>query len=199
VTAIRRIGDQLEAIDDPKISDSERAEAERRLGEEIDTLWRTAQMRTAHVRPLDEVRSFMAVFDETLFRMVPEVLRALDTALGTRAPAFLRFGSWIGGDRDGNPAVTPQVTAETMAIHAEQDSLAAAGAPRLASGELQHLVWQAQTFGFHLAELEVRQHSNVHERALIEISGGGQLSEPTRDVLDTLGVVAALQSTYGVE
>ena len=277
VTAIRRIGEQLEAIDDPKISDSERAEAQRRLGEEIDTLWRTAQMRTAHVRPLDEVRSFMAVFDETLFRMVPEVLRALDTALGTRAPAFLRFGSWIGGDRDGNPAVTPQVTAETMAIHAEhallaleavtnrvgramtvdsettppsralrqrlpetssephrefllhvvrriratrlgekdlayqtpaellddlravQDSLAAAGAPRLASGELQHLVWQAQTFGFHLAELEVRQHSNVHERALIEIRGGGQLSEPTRDVLDTLGVVAALQSTYGVE
>src|SRR5439155_711191 len=87
-----REAEQLEAIDDPKISDSERAEAQRRLGEEIDTLWRTAQMRTAHVRPLDEVRSFMAVFDETLFRMVPEVLRALDTALGTRAPAFLRFG-----------------------------------------------------------------------------------------------------------
>ena len=47
-----------------------------------------------------------------------------------------------------------------------QDALAAAGAPRQAFGELQHLRWQAETFGFHLASLEIRQHSAVHERAL---------------------------------
>ena len=51
-----------------------------------------------------------------------------------------------------------------------QDSLAHAGAHRLAFGELQHLIWQAQTFGFHLAELEVRQHSGVHARALEELA-----------------------------
>src|SRR6266568_403945 len=232
VTAIRRVGEQLERLDDPRISASERHEAGRRLVEEIDSLWRTAQVRSAHVQPLDEVRSFMAVFDETLFRVVPELLRSLDTALGTPAPPFLRFGSWIGGDRDGNPAINAQVTAKTMAIQAEHallaleavanrvgraltvdavttppsqalrrrlaapstephrefllqvarriratrlgeqpaayrsaadmlgdlrvlhDSLAAAGATRLASGELQQMLWQAQTFGFHLAELE---------------------------------------------
>src|SRR2546421_418009 len=277
VTAIRRIGEQLERLDDPRISDGEKAEADRRLGEEVDSLWRTAQMRTAQVQPLDEVRSFMAVFDETLFRMVPEVLRAFDTALGTPAPAFMRFGSWIGGDRDGNPAVTAQVTADAMAIHHEhillaleavadrvgraltvdaqttppsrplnrrlkgpvaephrefllevarrlratrlnerdiayrspadlvedlrllRDSLAAAGAPRLAHGEVQHLVWQAETFGFHLAELEVRQHSRVHDAALREVRAGGSVSAATREVLDTLGVMASLQSRYGLD
>src|SRR6266702_4243555 len=63
VTAIRRVGEQLERLDDPRISASERHEAGRRLVEEIDSLWRTAQVRSAHVQPLDEVRSFMAVFD----------------------------------------------------------------------------------------------------------------------------------------
>lgn len=275
VTAIRRIGDQLERLDDPRMSENERIEVDRRLAEEIDSLWRTAQLRSAHVQPLDEVRSFMAVFDETLFRIAPQLIRSLDTALGSPAPAFLRIGSWIGGDRDGNPAITSRVTAETMTIHAEhallaletvtnrvgrsltvdaettppsrdlrkrigvaasephrqfmleiasrlratrlnesrlayrsadqllddlrivRASLAAAGATRLAQGELQHLIWQAETFGFHLAELEVRQHSKVHEQALTEFRSGTRRSPMTREVLDTLGVMAELQARFG--
>jgi len=283
VTAIRRIGEQLERLDDPRISGAEEAEARRRMSEEVDSLWRTAQMRMHQVTPLDEVRSLMAVFDETLFRMVPEVLRALDAALnptnaarsrgpltGTPAPPFLRFGSWVGGDRDGNPAVTAEVTAEAMAIHGEhvllaleavanrvgraltvdaettppspalrrrlkegsaephrdfllqvagrlratrlgdqngayaspddllqdlrvlRDSLARAGASRLAHGELQHLVWQVETFGFHLAELEVRQHSKVHEQALAE-----PRSPAASDVFETMAAVAGLQARFG--
>jgi phosphoenolpyruvate carboxylase len=276
VTAIRRVGEQLERLDDPRISAGERREAARRLVEEVDSLWRTAQVRSAHVQPLDEVRSFMAVFDETLFRVVPELVRSLDTALGTPAPHFLRFGTWIGGDRDGNPAINAAVTVETMAIQAEhvllaletvanrvgraltadavttpaspalrgrltapstephrefllqvarriratrlgertayrsasslvgdlkvmQDSLVAAGATRLASGELQHLLWQAETFGFHLAELEVRQHSTLHERALVEVRARSARSDATRDVLDTLGAMASVQSRFGVD
>ncbi|TMG00939.1 MAG: phosphoenolpyruvate carboxylase, partial [Chloroflexi bacterium] len=132
VTAIRRVGDQLERLDDPRISDSEKSDAERRLIEEVDALWRTAQVRALSVTPLDEVRSFMAVFDETLFRIVPELLRAMDGALRAAgspkgaplAAPFLRFGSWIGGDRDGNPAVTARVTAAAMDVHAEHVLLA---------------------------------------------------------------------------
>ena len=298
VTAIRRVGDQLERLDDPRISDSEKGDAERRLIEEVDALWRTAQVRALSVTPLDEVRSFMAVFDETLFRIVPELLRAMDGALraaGSRkgaplAAPFLRFGSWIGGDRDGNPAVTARVTAAAMDVHAEhvllaleaaatrigrsltvdadstppspalrrllsaarhsdpkgfaalatrsadephrvcvlhianriqatrtgdgklayrspqdlardlktaQESLAAAGAGRLAFGELQNLLWQVDTFGFHLAELEIRQHSTVHEGALAELRAGGRRSELTRDVLDTMRVVGSLRERFG--
>src|SRR5260370_8856999 len=103
-----------------------------RLTEEIDSLWRTGQLRTSQVTPLDEVRSTMGVFDETLFRVVPEIYRALDWALGpadsgTRpplAPPFLRFGSWVGGDRDGNDAVTAKVTYDAMLIQAEHALLA---------------------------------------------------------------------------
>jgi phosphoenolpyruvate carboxylase len=299
VTAIRRIGEQLERVDDPQASDGERVEAQRRLAEEIDSLWRTAQLRTMQVTPLDEVRTLMAVFDETLFRITPQLYRELDRALSPKdwgrrpplAPAFLRFGSWVGGDRDGNPSVTSDVTAEGMLIQAEhvllalenattrigrsltadamttppspalrrriaaaraadparldelarrgaddphrqfllhvadrlratrtekrdtaygsprellddlcsvRDSLAAAGAPRLAYGEMQHLIWQAETFGFHLAELEVRQHSSVHTRALAEV-GAENPSEMTRDVLETLRVMASIQSRFGLD
>jgi len=132
VTAIRRAGEQLDRLDDATRSESERADARRRLVEEIDILWRTGQLRATQVQPLDEVRSVMAVFDETLFLVVPEIYRALDRALspgdsGQRpplAPAFLRFGSWVGGDRDGNANITAAVTAATMPIQSEHALLA---------------------------------------------------------------------------
>src|SRR5258708_12760548 len=55
-----------------------------------------------------------------------------------------------------------------------------AGAPRQAYGELQHLLWQAETFGFHLAELEIRQHSAVHARALRELAADDAEPEQAR-------------------
>jgi len=97
-----------------------------------------------------------------------------------------------------------------------QESLATAGAVQQAHGELQHLIWQAETFGFHLAGLEVRQHSEVHARALAELraagppgsehSAGPPGSEPaslwsprTEEVLATFRAVAWVQDRYGVD
>ncbi len=298
VTALRRIADQLQARDDPRLGDSERAEAERRLTEEIATLWRTALLRRRQLDPLDEVRTAMAVFDDTLFRLVPHLYRAADRALGTpdtdppRASAYLRLGSWVGGDRDGNPFVTADITRQAVDIQADhvlraleavatrvgnalsqsadlvppsadltrvlqhaatafptvfpaiveaadaqphrqlvclaatriratrtrdadlayadpdelledlrlvQESLAAADAPRAAYGELQHLIWQVQTFGFHLAELEIRQHSKVHAAALadLEAHDGTATEDATAGVLDTIRVMAAVQDRWG--
>ncbi|NUS02571.1 MAG: phosphoenolpyruvate carboxylase, partial [Nonomuraea sp.] len=126
VTAIQRVSGQLTEYNAPGRGASERAESRRRLLEEIDLLWRTAQLRSTKLDPLDEVRTAMAAFDETLFRMVPQVYRSLDAALaggtGTRPPLarpFIRYGSWIGGDRDGNPNVTSKVTRETIQIQSE--------------------------------------------------------------------------------
>jgi len=299
VAAITRVGTQLEVLDDPRASGREQREARRRLLEEIDVLWRTAQLRSTQLQPLDEVRSVMAIFDETLFRAIPEIYRDLDAVLGPDnvdlraplAPAFIRIGSWVGGDRDGNPAVTAKVTGDTMDIQADhvlrgleaaatrigrsltadsvttppdmdlgarlaaarladpsgfaeiearsnaeqhrqyliyvagriratrlavtpaayrspdelledlravQRSLAAAGAKRPAYGELQNLIWQVETFGFHLAELEIRQHSGVHERALAEVKRGGPSSLETEEVLATFRTIKRIQERFGL-
>ena len=315
--ALRRIGGQLDIVNDSRLGAAAHADARRRLQEEIDLLWRTSALRSQAMQPLDEVRSGTAIFDETLFRLAPSVYRALDLALQggasgvavPQAPAFLRFGSWIGADRDGNPFVTASVTQQTARIQADhvlralenaatrigrsltidavllteaaarrgganaiaeldaalaalaaaqpalldelvsrspgepfrafllytshrlqatrrkladgddttpglayesaaefiaelrllQRALAEAGADRQAYGELQHLVWQAETFGFHLAELEVRQHSAVHAAALRELRVGQEPSAQTREVLATIAAIAEIQQRHGVD
>src|SRR5690606_31313179 len=78
-----------------------------------------------------------------------------------------------------------------------QESLAAAGAPRQAFGHLQQLVWQVETFGFHLAELEVRQHSAVHAKVLAECRAGTPLSEQAHEVLEVFRAIAHLQKRFG--
>ncbi len=270
VDSLRRIDEQLARQDAALLGASEAASIRRHLLEEISILWRTAQIRTTRPTPVDEVRKLMAVFDATVFTTVPHFYRTLDTAVhGDDAglaqpgiPAFLSFGSWVGGDRDGNPRVTSTVTAETSALMSDrvlrglenatrriarslsataevtppspdlvaaleaaearfpvaaealarradrsphrrmlglaaerlaatrtgrgtdeglpyasaeeyaaelslvQTSLVAGGAARLAYGEVQHLLWQVGTFGFHLASLEIRQHTDVHAEAL---------------------------------
>jgi phosphoenolpyruvate carboxylase len=318
---LHRGGTQLERLDDSRLSPGERAEAERALAEEVTALWRTDQLRQAKPEPLDEVRAAMWLFDETIFRLVPDFYRELDRTLdpdaaGRRPPPFrpfLRWGSWIGGDRDGNPTVTAAVTRRVLPVHADhvlrgleaatrrvarelsaseletppsmqlisslerdartiprsvadlqrkfpdaphrrkltiaaerlaatrargagaypgpqdfladlhlvQRSLSDAGADRLAYGELQGLVWQAETFGFHLASLEIRQHADVHRRALHELMpgidgdpraldrlaargvthppGARELSTQTREALATFRVMSELQGRFGAE
>src|SRR6185437_3261532 len=125
VAALRRISRLLDMLDDQRAAAADHAEARRELREQIDLLWRTSQLRVKAMDPIDEVRTVMTAFDETLFRVVPAVYRELDRAVaetvgpGSPAPAFLRFGSWVGADRDGNPFVTAQVTRETATIQAD--------------------------------------------------------------------------------
>ena len=304
VAVLRRISELLSIADDERAGAAERAEARRGLREHVDLLWRTSQLRVKAMDPIDEVRTVMTAFDETLFRVVPAVYRELDRALdepeSKPVPAYLRFGSWVGADRDGNPFVTAQVTRETAAIQADhilraleaaaartgraltvheattppsaglrralaaaaaahpellaeiaarspqepyrtyllyaaarinatrlrnadlaypgpddflkdlrvvQESLAAAGAGRQAFGELQNLIWQAETFGFHLAGLEVRQHSEVHARVLRELRAAGQpgietgpeCTPETQEVLATFRAIGWIQDRFGVD
>lgn len=297
-SSVRRLATLLEEHDASLRNGADERRAERRMLEEVDTLWRTAPLRPEKPSPTDEVRAVMAVFDETLYTAVPHVYRRVDDALqgpgaGSRAPIvrpFVRVGSWVGGDRDGNPFVTASVTRKAAKIASEhillglerttsrigrtltldasttppsaallalwqrlssadedaateiakrspnephrrillllarkltatrernadlayrdpehflsdlrvvQDSLVQAGAARQAYGHLQQLLWQVETYGFHLTELEVRQHSAVHAKVLAELDAGGPRSDQAEEVLDVFRSIAFLQERYG--
>ena len=85
-----------------------------------------------------------------------------------------------------------------------QRSLAASD-PRSAYGPLQDLIWQAETFGFHMVEMEFRQHSVVHSRALEDIrehglhGERGPLQPMTQEVLDTFRALGAIQKRNGMK
>jgi len=95
----------------------------RALEREITSLWLTDRSRSARPEVADEVRTGLWYFDTTLWHTVPllqdELERALaETYPGVKAPSrWIQFGSWMGGDRDGNPNVTPSVTAEALVLH----------------------------------------------------------------------------------
>jgi phosphoenolpyruvate carboxylase len=90
------------------------------LSREITAAWETEEVRRDRPSPLDEVRAAFAVFEHTLWKAIPEYLRSFDRAVtrvtGSGLPlsvAPIRFGSWIGGDRDGHPSITAEVTRRT--------------------------------------------------------------------------------------
>ena len=311
LVALRRCAVLLERFDDTRLTPSDDRETRRRLREEITVLWRTSDLRAVSPEPLDEVRTSMAIFDATLFQLAPRLYRAVDAVLdaesGARAPrvpAFLRFGTWVGGDRDGNPAVTADLTSRTLRIQADhvlhgyeavamrlmqtvsattshdrvarplatrlardaeelpetdrqlrrrfpdepyrqrfgfmaerlrrtravvtgetgpraghyedadaldvelgeiQDALVDDGLERVAWGEVAELRWQVTTFGFHLASLEIRQHSAVHRLALDTLASGGDPAADvapgvsTAEVLATFRSIGEAQERYGAE
>ena len=299
---IRRISGLLDQR--PLLAGPDLWENEQLLLQEIDALLRTTPIATKKPTPVEEAKTIIDIFDNTLFEMVPDVYQRFDQwMLGERAgtvppvcPAFFRPGSWIGSDRDGNPNVTAKVSrqvserfrshmletlvretrrvgtnltldtfftrpsrevinlwnhqvemSEALSARAEekaeselhravmlvmanrleatiartadimytdanellddlrivQDSLARAGAVREAYGPLQRLIWQVETFGFHMVEMEFRQHSLVHARALEDLRAHGrdgergELDPMTREVLDTFRAIANIQRRNG--
>ena len=299
--ALERIGAILDERADARFGPMHRIEADHELLDQIDILWRTAQLRTTAPKPQDEVRTALRVVDSSLLDTVLATYRRLEDALREaghplEVPAFVRLGTWIGGDRDGNGNVTAQVTRDATAMAADlaltrharaardiaweltvddgdtppsdalrgliaamrttsedayaeaatasprethriallliaerleatrlrqadlgyadpeeavadlrivRDSLVAAGARRAAHGPLRRLIWALQTFGFHLAELEVRQHSKVHRAALAWLRDpAGREERPAppvdpEEVLATFRAISWARKRYG--
>ena len=248
-------------------------QSEERLRRAILTLWRTGMLRQTRLKVLDEVANGLSYYDYTFFRELPKIYCAIEDELARQDPAsgarrvgsFLRVGSWIGGDRDGNPFVTSEVlgeairlqsaralshyleelhelggelslSAQLVGVTAELDALAdrasdksthrrdepyrraiggmyarlaaterdldhvdaprrpltsapayanaeelgadletiaksleANGCAILARGRLRALRRAIDVFGFHLAPLDLRQNSDVHERTVAEL------------------------------
>ncbi len=102
LTALRRCYRLLEQLDDPRLGATDDAEIRRRLREEISILWRSSAIRRLAPSPMDEVRTALTFFDETLFRVVPRVYRAFDRALDRVGPAaFQSEGAADGNGRAG--------------------------------------------------------------------------------------------------
>jgi len=123
----KRIADQMLELDNPTLTHRERETLREKLLSEVVTLWQTNELRERKPTVIDEVRNGMYYFDETLFEAIPTVYEELERCLNKyypeqnwHAPMYLRFGSWIGGDRDGNPSVRSNVTWETLLIHRAQ-------------------------------------------------------------------------------
>jgi phosphoenolpyruvate carboxylase len=118
-----RIAAGLEERDRPDLTVPEREELVDALRREIAAAWETDEVRQTRPTPLDEVRSGLIVFEQSLWQAIPRYVRGVDRALqastGRGLPldaAPVRFGSWMGGDRDGNPNVTPEVTREACLL-----------------------------------------------------------------------------------
>jgi phosphoenolpyruvate carboxylase len=120
----RRIADLLADFDDENLAPRRRDELQARLAAEVESVWQTDEVRHTQPTVLDEVNHGLYYFDATLFDAAPALLDELERHLEENFPGVklrdgatpLRFGSWIGGDRDGNPFVTPEITWETLRL-----------------------------------------------------------------------------------
>jgi phosphoenolpyruvate carboxylase len=310
----RRIADLLDIHNGGNATPAERARAESAVRQTLSLLIATDEVRARRLDVIDEVRNGVQYLAGAIWDAVPTLYRDLAEAIATQygeqpeLPIFLRYRSWIGGDRDGNPNVTAELTRQTFdelraaaivrhgeAIERlrhelslsdrrvpidpellesiERDDRARPLDPRLVRhlrhepfrvkirhiqsrvgekdypcsrftddlltlqraarhagldevatcGPLADAIVRARTFGFHLAALDVRQHSRVHGSAIeemLELAGvvadyrdldeparldvlrnelntsrpmlarGVELSPETRDLLDTLEVIA---------
>jgi phosphoenolpyruvate carboxylase len=264
-TAVASLMEQLDRVD---MNDVERAQWNDELWRQIVTLWQTAMLRLTKLRLRDEVNDAMRYFELSLLSQGPLLNAAVNAAFGPRPERerpLLRIGSWIGGDRDGNPFVTADVledtfqqqstlvlghhlrelwrlaeelsmssrlvrvspsvqrltelaadtspyrldepyrqalrgmharlaaTARTMVGHvpgnepigerppyespsqlltdldAIDEALHSHGADAVANGRLTALRGAVETFGFHLATVDLRQNSAVHEQVVAEL------------------------------
>lgn len=269
----QRIAVVLKKLDHPLLTKRERSKLEESLFNEVTILWQTDELRHNKPSVLDEVRNGLYYFDQTLFEVLPEIHREVELCLEKNyetkkwdVPNFLKFGSWIGGDRDGNPNVTPEITWETLhkqrklvlkkyknvlvdlmkryshsttrvevsdelvkSLEVEEDKFLTDDKKWPVEGEvyrrkfaiiierlkqvgksdlgylsaeelledlyvvkrslnnhhpaahelktIQKLIRQVQLFGFHLATLDIRNHSGEHEAAITEILRKVQISD----------------------
>ena len=127
---MRRIFSMILELQQYKGQSIKKEELLEKLESEILILWKTDEVRLKKPTVIDEVENGLYYFRTSLFKAIPQIYRDLEKAIYRKyqddpinneieVPSFIRFGSWIGGDRDGNPFVTPEVTCQAVYMHAE--------------------------------------------------------------------------------
>jgi phosphoenolpyruvate carboxylase len=259
----KMIAQCLDKLTYQTLSEMEQHEIYEQLYHFIQLLFITDEVRSTSLTVKDEVHNGLYFLTGTVWDVIPRIYKDIDLSARqafkepVQIPGFLKYRSWIGGDRDGNPFVTADITdfallehrnalfelyekeltelrrelsisssyvdvpedllnvpdvsglpnepfrnfvvkihksvqdalvdnPETSDYKAEdflselimlQQSLVVSGLPEVASrGRLQELIWRVQSFGFHLAALDVRQHSGMHELAIAELLDRAQIT-----------------------
>ena len=189
VNKLARIFALLRALDERLPVPGEQEESRRRMAAAVQELWGTDELRAVSTTVLDEVKAGLIYFTSTLARVVPALYRDLDAAVRESypgdevvVPPLLTFGSWMGGDRDGNPNVTPEMTASALGLMkdaclthleravgglAERVTLSArvAGEP----GELRDLIMEAEGHAPELALHLVERNPEEPYRRLFKL------------------------------
>jgi phosphoenolpyruvate carboxylase len=141
VSKLARIFALLKELDEGRPSTAKEERIRRQIAAAVQEMWGSDELRAVTTTVLDEVRAGLIYFSSTLAEVVPEVYRDLEAAIRATfpdtdlpVPPLLSFGSWIGGDRDGNPNVTPGMTAAALdlmqdacLVHHEERVAALAG------------------------------------------------------------------------
>lgn len=123
LSKVHRIASLLSELQQKKLLPRQRDEAVKSLYAEITAFWLTERSRTVKPAVTDEVRTGLFFVESVFWAILPKIYTAMDVALQTYYPGlhanrtWLRLASWMGGDRDGNPNVTRDITAETLRLH----------------------------------------------------------------------------------
>lgn len=121
-----RIGEMLERIESGLVTWKERRRLEEKLAEEITVLWQTEELRSRRPGVPQEIQRTLLFFEHPLIDATLDVYREFEEELEKRFPEaavevgrVLEFGSWVGGDQDGNPLVKPETLTTALALHRE--------------------------------------------------------------------------------
>lgn len=204
------IAAQLAALDHDDLLPAEREVVVERLQRLIAEAWHTEEIRRSRPTPVDEAKWGFAVIEHSLWHAVPQFLRRTDRSLqaatGLRLPltaAPIRFASWMGGDRDGNPNVTASVTREVLLLARwmaadlylrDVDSLAAELSMQQASDAVKRLVGEvAEPYRALLKQLRERLRAT---RQWAHDSLAGEVPLPATVLQDNQELLEPLQLCY---
>lgn len=122
--ALQRIHKEYQELSSGRIHPAEAAEYRHRLKAMIQIFWKTEAVRPAKPTVYDEIENSLYYFRESIFNCLPEIYRDLENAIkqvypesrgdSLNLPKIIQFGTWVGGDRDGNPFVTPEITRNAL-------------------------------------------------------------------------------------